>query len=380
MPILRSSSNMPGVGKAGYPRNPDQPENNTMAVFDPADHPHRRYNPLIGEWILVSPHRAKRPWQGQMEEEAGEIRPAYDPQCYLCPGNTRAGGHQNPDYRDTFVFDNDFSALLPDIAAGKTHTDDLLIAEAERGICRVICFSPRHDLTLAEMDVDAIRRVVDLWTEQYQDLGGREFINYVQIFENKGSVMGCSNPHPHGQIWAQQSIPGEPAKELEQMRRYYERKDNTLLGDYLKLELEARERIVCGNESFVAVVPFWAVWPFETLILCRRKVSNLSDLNEEEKNALADILKRMSTRYDHLFRTPFPYSAGLHPAPTDGQPHPEWDFHIHYYPPLLRSATVKKFMVGYEMLANPQRDITPESSAERLRAQPEVHYKAQEVG
>ena len=347
-----------------------------MTSFSLADHPHRRYNALSGEWVLVSPHRTKRPWQGQVEEAGCKGRPRYDPQCYLCPGNTRAGGYQNPAYTDTYAFDNDFSALLPDIPQGEIKDDDLLMARAERGICRVICFSPRHDLTLAEMEVVGIRRVVDLWREQYEELGGREFINYVQIFENKGAVMGCSNPHPHGQIWAQEAIPGEPAKELRQMKGYRERRGSTLLGDYLEKELQIAERIVCENEAFVALVPFWAVWPFETMVLCRRHVAHLGELSEAEKDALAAILKRLTTRYDNLFKTSFPYSAGLHQAPTDGQQHPEWDFHIHFYPPLLRSATIKKFIVGYEMLANPQRDITPENSAQRLRALSEVHYNS----
>ena len=347
-----------------------------MTTFSLSDHPHRRYNPLTGEWLLVSPHRAKRPWQGQMEEEAGDARPQYDPACYLCPGNTRAGGIRNPDYADTFVFDNDFGALLSDTPEGETSDGELLIARAERGICRVICFSPRHDLTLAEMEVAAIRRVVDLWTEQYEDLGGRDFINHVQIFENKGQVMGCSNPHPHGQIWAQSSIPGEPAKELRHQREYWRSHTSTLLGDYLRKELEVQTRIICENDGFVALVPFWATWPFEAMILCRRRVASLSDMTADERDALADILKRLTSRFDNLFRTSFPYSAGLHQAPTDGEAHPEWDFHIHFYPPLLRSATIKKFMVGYEMLGNPQRDITPEASAERLRALAEVHYKS----
>ncbi len=348
-----------------------------MSEFNLSDHPHRRYNQLNGEWVLVSPHRTQRPWQGQVEKTSGESRPAYDPKCYLCPGNDRAGGVKNPDYTDTFVFQNDFSALLPDTPDGQLKENGLLLAESDRGLCRVICFSPRHDLTLPEMETSAIRRVVDLWTQQYQELGAIDFINYVQIFENKGAVMGCSNPHPHGQIWAQRIIPNEPAKELANMKQHLERTGSTLLGDYLKLELELNQRIVCDNAHFVALVPFWAVWPFETLVLCRRRVASLSELNASEKDALADILKRLTTRYDNLFLTSFPYSAGLHQAPTDGQPHPEWDFHMHFYPPLLRSAEVKKFMVGYEMLANPQRDITPESSAAQLRALSDVHFKHQ---
>ena len=346
-----------------------------MTAFKLADHPHRRFNLLTGEWVLVSPQRAKRPWQGQVEGTSATPRAIHDPTCYLCPGNKRSGGVENPEYRETFVFDNDFAALLPDTPDGQVNVDDILIAEAEPGICRVICFSPRHDLTLAEMDVPDIRRVVDLWTKQYQELGDLASINYVQIFENKGRMMGCSNPHPHGQIWAQHAIPNEAAKELTRMQAYLENYRSTLLGDYLACELENHERIVCANEHFVALVPFWAAWPFETLVLSRRRITCLSAMKKAEKNSLADILKRLTTRYDNLFNLSFPYSAGIHQAPTDGQSHPECDFHIHFYPPLLRSATIKKFMVGYEMLGMPQIDITPEASAEWLSELPEVHYK-----
>ncbi len=346
-----------------------------MPAFNLSEHVHRRYNPMTGEWILVSPHRNKRPWHGRVDEAPADERPFYDPICYLCPGNTRANGAVNPYYTSTFVFDNDFAALRPDTPSGNFDLGRLLVAQSESGICRVICFSPRHDLTLAEMDVEAIYQVVDLWADHYADLGGRDDIRYVQIFENKGALMGCSNMHPHGQIWAQQTVPDEPAKETDYQRRYFEQNGTTLLSNYLAIELERGERIVCSNPGFVALVPFWALWPFETMIIARRPKPDLLALNARERYDLADILKKLTVRYDNLFQMSFPYSAGLHQAPTDGKTHPEWHFHMHVYPPLLRSATVQKFKVGYEMLGGGQRDLTAEESAERLKALREIHYK-----
>ena len=326
--------------------------------------PHRRRNRLTGEWVLVSPHRTARPWQGQVEDVVPERRPPYDPECYLCPGNTRAGGAVTPPYTATYVFDNDYAALLPDTPPQRAERDGLLVAEAERGICRVVCFSPRHDLTLGAMETGAIRQVVDTWADQYAELAGIPWVRHVQIFENRGAMMGASNPHPHGQIWATEHLPDEPGKELRQQRAY----DGCLLCDYLAVELRTGERVVCANEHFVALVPFWAVWPFETLVLPRAHRGALSDLDATERDALAGLLGGLARRYDRLFGVTFPYSMGLHQRPTDGDPYPEWHLHAHFYPPLLRSATVRKFMVGYELLAQPQRDITPEAAAERLRS------------
>lgn len=336
--------------------------------------PHRRYNPLTGEWVLVSPHRTRRPWQGRKEKPQLEKTVEYDPGCYLCPGNSRAGGIQNPDYSDTFVFVNDYSALLPESPKDDLNREDLLIARSERGICKVICFSPRHDLTLPLMEIRDIRKVIDVWEHEYQVLGNTPFIRYVQIFENRGASMGCSNPHPHGQVWSSETIPQIPAKELEHQQSYLEAHDSCLLCDYLRLELEIDERIVIKNNSFAVLVPFWAVWPFETMLLPRRHVGSLSELNEDEKNDLAEIIKKLGTRYDNLFETHFPYSMGLHQKPTDKKSHPEWHFHMHYLPPLLRSADVKKFMVGYELLATVQRDITAESAASQLRNLSDIHF------
>ena len=325
--------------------------------------PHRRLNRLTGEYVLVSPHRTARPWQGQVEKPVVEERPAYDPACYLCPGNERAGGARTPRYSSTYVFDNDFAALLPDTPPVTYEHNGLLVAESERGICRVICFSPRHDLTLGAMDTEAIRRVVDTWTEQYTDLGALPWVRHVTIFENRGAMMGASNPHPHGQIWADERLPNEPAKELAQQRAY----DGCLLCDYLQTEVADGERVVLATENYAVLVPFWAVWPFETLVLPRAHAGSLTDLTERDRDGLADVLRRLTRRYDRLFGITFPYSMGLHQPPTDGAEHPSWHLHAHFYPPLLRSATIRKFMVGYELLAGPQRDITPERAAAQLR-------------
>jgi UDPglucose--hexose-1-phosphate uridylyltransferase len=337
-------------------------------------HPHRRYNPLGGEWILVSPHRAQRPWQGKVEIPAPNDRPVYDPTCYLCPGNQRAGEARNPAYTSTFVFDNDFSSLRPDTPKKRLRAGGLILAEGEPGQCRVVCFSPRHDRTLAEMSTEEIRTVVDVLAEEYQTLSSKSYISYIQIFENKGEMMGCSNPHPHCQIWAEHTVPAFPATEIRQMLAYRRTHRKCLLCDYLRLELKKEERIVSENDGFVALVPFWAVWPFETIIISRRHLGSLLALREEERDSLADIMQRITARYDNLFQVSFPYSAGFHQSPCDGTPHAECHFHMHFYPPLLRSASIRKFMVGYEMLSSPQRDITPESSAERLRAVTNIHY------
>ena len=340
--------------------------------FDPAEHPHRRLNPLTSEWNVVSPHRMKRPWQGKVEVPAPEVRPAYDSSCYLCPGNVRAGGEQNPQYEHTFVFTNDFAGLLPDAPPGTHAPHPLTLAESERGTCRVMCFSPRHDLTLAEMEVPDIERVVGLWAQQTAELG--QSYRWVQVFENKGQIMGCSNPHPHGQIWAVSSLPNEPVKEDRHQRVYAQEQSRVMLIDYAGVEA-GRERVIVENDQWLVVVPFWALWPFETLAVPKRHVLRLPDLSGKERQGLAEVLKRLLTRYDNLFRTSFPYSMGWHGAPFDEGDHRHWQLHAHFYPPLLRSATVKKFMVGYEMLGEPQRDLTPEQAAARLRELPEVHYK-----
>ena len=342
--------------------------------FDPTEHPHRRRNLLTGEWILVSPHRMKRPWQGQTETAAPLALPQYDPSCYLCPGNERAGGLVNPSYTHTFVFENDFAALRADTPDGTIQTNRFFQSQAETGICRVVCFSPRHDLTLARMDLTDIRIVVDLWADQEEELSEDEGIGYVQVFENRGAMMGSSNPHPHGQVWATRRIPTEPAKEDREQRAYFESEGAPLLLDYLDAELAVGERVVLENRDWAAVVPFWAVWPFETLLMPRRHCRHLAELAPEERNSLADLLKRLLIIYDNLFETSFPYSMGWHGKPASPGDHAHWQLHAHFYPPLLRSSTVRKFMVGYEMLATPQRDLTAEQAAQRLRTQRQTHY------
>jgi len=344
-----------------------------MTDFNPTEHPHRRYNPLTGEYVLVSPHRMKRPWQGKTETTPPENRPQYDPTCYLCPGNTRANGVTNPNYETTYVFDNDFRALLDDIPDAPEPKHPLLRAEGVRGTNRVICFSPRHDLTLPEMSVETIRTVIDVWSDQCVELG--ETYKWVQVFENKGALMGSSNPHPHGQIWAESVLPTLVAREDDYQRAYLADNGSPLLVDYAKLEGNEKERIVVENDEWIAVVPYWAVWPFETLLMPKRHVLRMPDLQDSERNALADILKRLLTKYDNLFNISFPYSMGWHGAPYDTGDYNHWQLHAHFYPPLLRSATVRKWMVGYEMMAEAQRDLTAEQAAVRLRDLPEVHYK-----
>lgn len=342
-----------------------------MKLFE--EFPHRRLNPLTGEWVLVSPHRAKRPWHGQVEKKPAESRPQYDPKCYLCPGNERASGDVNPDYTSTYVFTNDFAALLPDSPDAVEETSPLFRAQSVRGTSRVVCFSPRHDLTLPEMPVESIRHVVDVWAEQAAELG--KTYQWVQVFQNKGAMMGSSNPHPHGQIWTGNRIPNEPAKEDRQQREYDEAHGSVLLVDYAQAELERGERVVLNNDEWLVVVPYWAVWPYETLLLPLQPVKQLQELADEQRESLAHILKDLLVKYDNIFETPFPYSMGWHGAPYNDEDHAHWQLHAHFYPPLLRSATVKKFLVGYEMLAEVQRDITAETAAETLRALPVTHYK-----
>jgi UDPglucose--hexose-1-phosphate uridylyltransferase len=328
-------------------------------------HPHRRCNPLTGNWVLVSPHRNQRPWQGQTEPVIGTPDAQYDKDCYLCPGNERAGGIQNPRYENTYVFTNDFPAILPDSPVYKSN-DPIFKMESVQGTCRVICFSPKHNLTLAEMSLEDISHVVAAWKAQTRDLG-KEYA-WVQIFENKGAVNGCSNAHPHGQIWASRHLPNEAIVEDLHQKKYFDQQGVPLLLNYANLEVNRKERIVEENSHRVAVVPYWAVWPFEILLIPKRHVRRLPELSIEEDLALAKILKLLLTRYDNLFNTAFPYSMGWHGAPMTHSGYSHWQLHAHFLPPLLRSANIKKFMVGYEMLAEPQRDLTPEQAADQLRS------------
>jgi UDPglucose--hexose-1-phosphate uridylyltransferase len=353
-------------------------------------YPHRRWNPLRHTWVLVSPHRTQRPWQGEVGQKAAPSALRYDPECYLCPGNQRAGGAENPKYDSVFSFVNDYAALLPDPPPSMdTTSSPLLIAEPARGLCKVLCFHPDHSLTLSRMTQPEIRLVIDAWTDEYKELSSHDWIEYVQIFENRGAMMGASNPHPHCQIWSTGFMPDEPAAESATQLNYLKRNGRCLLCDYLEAERKSAERVIFENDHFSALVPWWAVWPFEVLLLSKRHLGTMPDLAEEERDALADALKRITTRFDNLFETSFPYTMGFHQAPTTGIPgarsigagvgatsseHPEWHFHAHFYPPLLRSATVRKFMVGFEMLGMPQRDITAETAAERLRASSEEHF------
>ena len=341
-------------------------------TFDISEHPHRRYNPLLDEWILVSPHRTKRPWHGSVENAPRERRTRYDPDCYLCPGNIRANGERNPDYESTFVFINDFAAVLPDAPPAPADEHPLFRADSVRGEARVLCFSPRHDLTLAEMSPAEIRLVIDLWAEQTAELGAR--FQWVQVFENRGDMMGASNPHPHGQIWATDRMGSIAALEDRQQRAYLDRHGASLLLDYAKQERQLGARSVLENDSWLVVVPYWAVWPFETLLLPKSPQQRLPDLDARQRHDLSAILKKLLVKYDNLFETSFPYSMGWHGAPFDGRGNAHWQLHAHFFPPLLRSATVKKFMVGYEMLAEAQRDLTPEEAARRLRACSEEHF------
>jgi UDPglucose--hexose-1-phosphate uridylyltransferase len=329
--------------------------------------PHRRFNPLTGDWVLVSPHRTMRPWQGKQEESTDPGRPAYDEQCYLCPGNSRSGGQQNPDYADTFVFTNDFSALLPETPAMTMDGDPLFQAVSESGICKVICFSPRHDLSIPNMSLDGVTRVVEVWKKEFEALRDNPDISYVQIFENKGAIMGCSNPHPHCQIWSSSSVPPIVAQEDKCQQRYAQEHGRPMLLNYLERELVQKARIVYENDQFVVLVPFWAVWPFEAMILPRRHVPSIDQFDDAEIQGFADAYRRLTQAYDRVFDCEFPYTAGIHQAPVTAANHDHWQLHMHFYPPLLRSATVRKFMVGYEMLAVPQRDITAESAAQTLR-------------
>ena len=339
---------------------------------DRATQPHRRFNPLTGEWILLSPHRAQRPWQGKKEALDTDKRLAYDPQCYLCPGNTRMNGETNERYGHTYVFDNDFKAIVDCKEPWEANEYDLFRSASADGTCRVICFSGKHNLTLAEMEQAELLHVVDLWKKQMAELSLK--YTWVQIFENKGEIMGCSNPHPHGQIWASDFVPEEPAKEDLFQRDYSNKHGKNLLISYAEMEQQKKERIVAENDEWICLVPYWATWPFETLLIPKKHTLQLHHLNERQSEGLAHIMKELLVRYDNLFNTLFPYSMGWHGAPANGADNDHWQLHAHYYPPLLRSADIKKFMVGFEMLGCPQRDILPETAAEMIRTRSNVHF------